>query len=98
MGAKTSQTSEGLGQMIVRQSFVPISATSLYHSARNRSMVSSTRIWQQTQQTALSVPVQASLLVSLCALTLWTLLFSPYPPIHDALHTVRHHTLGVGCH
>jgi hypothetical protein len=98
MGAKTSQTSEGLGQTTARQPFDPISTAGLSHSARNRSMVSSTRIWQQTQQTALSVPVQASLLVSLCALTLWTLLFSPYPPVHDALHTVRHHTLGVGCH
>lgn len=61
-------------------------------------MVSSTQLWQQTQRITLSMPVQAGLLTGLCMLTLWTLLFSSYPPVHDALHTTRHNTLTVGCH
>lgn len=60
-------------------------------------MVSSSS-WQQTKQITLSVPVQATLLTCLCAVTLWTLYFSTYPPAHNALHETRHHTLGVACH
>jgi hypothetical protein len=54
--------------------------------------------WQRTRQVSLSVPVQAALFTGLCSLTVWTLLFSSYPPAHDALHTVRHTTAGVACH
>jgi Probable cobalt transporter subunit (CbtB) len=61
-------------------------------------MVSSSRVWRRTKQVTLSVPVQAALLTGLCMVTLWTLFFSTYPPVHDALHNIRHHTLGVGCH
>jgi hypothetical protein len=46
----------------------------------------------------LSLPVQVTLYTSVCTLTLWTLYFSSYPPVHDTLHEVRHHTLMVGCH
>ncbi|MDF5716117.1 MAG: CbtB-domain containing protein [Rhizonema sp. NSF051] len=46
----------------------------------------------------LSTPVQATLYVSLCALTLWTVYFTTYPPIHNGTHTLRHHTLLVSCH
>lgn len=55
-------------------------------------------VWQRTRQVTLSRPVQATLYVGLGSLILWTLLFSPYPPAHNALHQVRHETLGVGCH
>ncbi|MBW4693433.1 MAG: CbtB-domain containing protein [Lyngbya sp. HA4199-MV5] len=24
--------------------------------------------------------------------------FSTYPPVHNAVHSLRHHTLGVSCH
>lgn len=46
----------------------------------------------------LSVPVQATLYISLCALILWTIYFTTYPAIHDRVHSLRHHTLLVSCH
>ncbi|MBD2103547.1 CbtB-domain containing protein [Leptolyngbya sp. FACHB-261] len=46
----------------------------------------------------LSLPVQATLYTSLCALILWTVYFSTYPAVHNSLHSVRHQTLLVGCH
>lgn len=46
----------------------------------------------------LSVPVQSTLYVSLCALILWTVYFTTYPPIHDQVHSLRHHTGLVSCH
>jgi cobalt transporter subunit CbtB len=55
-------------------------------------------IWQRTQQITLSLPVQALLATALCMLSVYTLYFSTYPPVHDALHEVRHHTLGIACH
>jgi cobalt transporter subunit CbtB len=61
-------------------------------------MVSSTSLWQRTKQVTLSVSVQAALLTSLCALIIWTLYFSTYPPVHDALHGTRHNTAAVACH
>jgi len=57
---------------------------------------------QSTQQKvisiALSVAMQIALFVGLCTLTVWTIYFNTYPPIHDATHSLRHHTLGVPCH
>ncbi len=53
---------------------------------------------QQAVRFALSTPVQATLYVSLCALTLWTIYFTTYPAIHDKVHSLRHHTLMVSCH
>jgi hypothetical protein len=61
-------------------------------------MVSSASFWQRTKQVTLSLPVQVALLTSLCALILWTLYFSTYPPVHDSLHTTRHGTAAVACH
>lgn len=61
-------------------------------------MVSASSLWQRTRQVTLSLPVQAGLLTSLCALILWTLYFSTYPPAHDMLHETRHQTLAVACH
>lgn len=46
----------------------------------------------------LSTPVQATLYIFLAALTLWTIYFTTYPPIHDQVHSLRHHTLFVSCH
>lgn len=54
--------------------------------------------WQRTRQVVLSVPMQAALFTGLCSLTVWTLLFSSYPPAHDALHGARHDTAAVACH
>ncbi len=59
---------------------------------------SARQLQKQAVQWTLSVPVQTALFTGLCALTLWTVFFSTYPPAHNALHTLRHHTLGVGCH
>lgn len=53
---------------------------------------------QKAIQVALSKPVQISLFMSLNALTLWTLFFSPYPAVHNAMHQVRHGTAAVACH
>ncbi|MDJ0572761.1 MAG: CbtB-domain containing protein [Pleurocapsa sp. MO_192.B19] len=61
-------------------------------------MIDTSNIRQRTQRLVLSLPVQVFLLVSLCMIILWTLYFSTYPPIHDALHETRHHTLTVACH
>jgi hypothetical protein len=46
----------------------------------------------------LSVPMQAGLFLSLCSLTLWTLYFSSYPPVHNAMHHMRHGTAAIACH
>jgi Probable cobalt transporter subunit (CbtB) len=46
----------------------------------------------------LSVPMQATLYVSLCALVVWTIYFSTYPAVHNQMHSLRHHTLTVACH
>ncbi len=55
-------------------------------------------VWQKTAQVTLSKPVQATLYVSLCALTLWTVYFSTLPAVHNRAHSLRHHTLMVSCH
>lgn len=55
-------------------------------------------IKQQTARLTLSLPVQATLYTSLCALILWTVYFSTYPAVHNQMHSLRHHTLMVGCH
>jgi hypothetical protein len=55
-------------------------------------------VWQRTQQLTVSLPFQIGLSTGLCMLILWTLYFSTYPPAHNTLHEVRHHTLGVACH
>jgi hypothetical protein len=55
-------------------------------------------IQERTVRFTLSLPVQATLFTSLCALTLWTVYFSTYPAVHNQMHSVRHHTLLVGCH
>jgi hypothetical protein len=61
-------------------------------------MVSENIVWQRTQRLVLSLPMQVFLLTGLCMIILWTLYFSSYPPVHDALHETRHHTLTVACH
>ncbi len=55
-------------------------------------------IKQQTVRFTLSLPVQATLYTSLCALILWTIYFSTYPAVHNQAHSLRHHTLMVSCH
>ncbi len=55
-------------------------------------------IRQQTVRFTLSLPVQATLYTSLCALTLWTIYFSTYPAVHNQMHSLRHHTWTVSCH
>ncbi|MBD0304763.1 MAG: CbtB-domain containing protein [Tolypothrix sp. T3-bin4] len=55
-------------------------------------------IGHKTVSVTLSLPVQATIYTSLCALTLWTVYFSTYPAVHNQMHSLRHHTLMVGCH
>lgn len=55
-------------------------------------------IWQRTVRFTLTLPVQATLYTSLCALILWTIFFTTYPAVHDSMHSLRHHTLTVSCH
>ncbi len=61
-------------------------------------MIRTNILWQRTQGVIVSLPIQVLLLISLCMIILWTLYFSTYPPVHDALHETRHHTLTVACH
>lgn len=65
---------------------------------KNSSINTFGSIRQQTVRFTLSLPVQATLYTSLCALTLWTIYFSTYPAVHNQMHSLRHHTLMVGCH
>lgn len=53
---------------------------------------------QQAIRFTLSMPVQATLYVSLCSLVLWTIYFTTYPAVHDRIHSLRHHTAAVACH
>ncbi|HBE54441.1 MAG TPA: hypothetical protein DDW76_38255 [Cyanobacteria bacterium UBA11369] len=55
-------------------------------------------IRQQAIRFTLSMPVQATLYISLCSLILWTIYFTTYPAIHDRVHSLRHHTAAVACH
>jgi Probable cobalt transporter subunit (CbtB) len=55
-------------------------------------------VQQQVARQVLSVPVQSALYLSLSALTIWTVYFTTYPAVHDAVHTLRHHTALVSCH
>ena len=55
-------------------------------------------IGQRTEQLVLSVPAQAVLYVVLWSLIMWVVFFSTYPAVHEAVHSLRHHTLGVSCH
>jgi hypothetical protein len=61
-------------------------------------MTNATLFWRRSQRFVLSPSMQVCLLISLCMLILWTLYFSTYPPVHNALHETRHHTLTVACH
>jgi len=54
--------------------------------------------WKHISRLTLSVPFQSFLYISLCSLILYTVFFTTYPPIHDKLHSLRHHTLTVSCH
>jgi cobalt transporter subunit CbtB len=54
--------------------------------------------WQRAEQFVLSVPAQAILYTLLWSLIIWLVYFSTYPPVHNAVHSLRHHTLGVSCH
>jgi cobalt transporter subunit CbtB len=54
--------------------------------------------WRRTEQFVLSVPAQAMLYVALWSLIIWLVYFSTYPAVHNAVHSLRHHTLGVSCH
>jgi hypothetical protein len=59
---------------------------------------SSPTVWKQVKAVTLTQPVQATLYLSLCSLILWTVYFTTYPPVHDSVHSLRHHTLTVSCH
>jgi cobalt transporter subunit CbtB len=54
--------------------------------------------WRRTEQFALSIPAQAMLYVALWSLIIWLVYFSTYPAVHNTVHSLRHHTLGVSCH
>ncbi len=64
----------------------------------NSSIKTLNSLKQQTVRFTLSLPVQATLYTSLCALSVWTIYFSTYPNVHNQTHSLRHHTLMVSCH
>ncbi|AFY74137.1 putative cobalt transporter subunit (CbtB) [Synechococcus sp. PCC 7502] len=55
-------------------------------------------IWLKTEQFVLSIPAQATLYILLWSLIIWLVYFTTYPAVHDSVHSLRHHTLGVSCH
>lgn len=57
-----------------------------------------TSVWKKTASITLSKPMQISLFLMLSSLTIWTVLFSTYPGVHDKAHAVRHSTALVACH
>jgi hypothetical protein len=59
---------------------------------------SSTSVQRRAIGWTLSVPAQSALYLSLSGLTIWTIFFTTYPPIHDTVHALRHHTALVSCH
>ncbi|MBK1986046.1 CbtB-domain containing protein [Sphaerospermopsis aphanizomenoides BCCUSP55] len=59
---------------------------------------SSRAVLQKTASITLSKPVQVTIYMLLSSLVIWTALFSNYPAAHNATHSVRHHTLGIGFH
>jgi cobalt transporter subunit CbtB len=46
----------------------------------------------------LSLPVQLTAVLVMVGVVLYTLLFSTYPPIHDAVHEFRHSLMFIPCH
>jgi hypothetical protein len=59
---------------------------------------SSLSVSQKATRLVLSVPVQGSLYVCLVSLIIWTVYLTTHPAIHNKVHSLRHHTLMVGCH
>lgn len=55
-------------------------------------------VWKKTADVTLSKPMQIALFMGLTSVTIWTVFFSTYPPVHDSTHAVRHHTAFVACH
>ena len=55
-------------------------------------------IWLRTEQFVMSTPAQAILYVVLWSLIIWSAFFTTYPAVHNSVHSLRHHTLGVSCH
>ena len=45
-----------------------------------------------------TVLIQVGLLLLLAAMVLFTILFTPFPGIHDAFHELRHSLYIVACH
>lgn len=56
-----------------------------------------TILWR-TEQFVLSRPAQMTLYVVLWSLIIWSVYFTTYPAVHNSVHSLRHHTLGVSCH
>jgi len=77
---------------------MPADVESIKSICEAQIMVISTSVLYRTKEITLSLPVQAALITSLSTLIIWTLYFSTYPSVHNALHTTRHSTLAVACH
>lgn len=46
----------------------------------------------------LSLPVQLAVVLFTVGVVLYTVLFSSYPPVHDAMHELRHGLMFIPCH
>jgi cobalt transporter subunit CbtB len=57
-----------------------------------------TNVWRKAATLTLSPIAQALLFLSLSSTVIWTVYFSTYPPVHNAVHSLRHHTLMISCH
>ena len=57
-----------------------------------------TNVWRKAATLTLSPTLQALLFLGLSSTVLWTVYFSTYPPVHNAVHALRHDTLMISCH
>ncbi len=61
-------------------------------------MNSAYRHASRVQTVTLSVMIQFAVLLAVSTLVIWTLLFSSYPAVHDAVHALRHALYLIPCH
>lgn len=57
-----------------------------------------TRYTSKVRASTLTLFTQAFTVLAVAGVVLWTLLFTEYPPVHDALHSLRHALYIIPCH
>lgn len=57
-----------------------------------------TRAVTRTATISVNLMLQAVVFLAIVGLVLWTMLFTPYANVHDALHALRHALYMIPCH